>query len=73
MMFGAGFNGIEALRSRVLMDVEALGEWFRKAVLCGIVNVYVRSGLQCDRSPCLCSHVLMDVKTLGQKFGKGVL
>ena len=33
MMSGAGFNGIEALHSRVLMDVEALGEWFRKAIL----------------------------------------
>ena len=33
-MSGAGFNGNEALRSRVLMDVEALGECFRKVVLC---------------------------------------
>ena len=32
-MSGAGFNGNEALRGRVLMDVEALGEWFRKVVL----------------------------------------
>ena len=32
-MSGAGFNGIEALRSRVLMDVEALGQKFRKVVL----------------------------------------
>ena len=31
-MSGAGFNGIEALRSRVLMDVKALGRKFRKVV-----------------------------------------
>ena len=48
-MSGAGFNGIEALRSRVLMDVEALGESDFERLFCdGIVNVYVRSGLQCD-------------------------
>ena len=47
-MSGAGFNGIEALRSRVLMDVEALGEYFERLFCDGIVNVYVRSGLECD-------------------------
>ena len=32
-MSGAGFNGIEALRSSVLMDVKALGQKFRKGVI----------------------------------------
>ena len=32
-MSGAGFNAIEALRSRVLMDVKTLGQKFGKGVL----------------------------------------
>ena len=32
-MSGAGFNVIEALRSRVLMDVKTLGQEFGKGVL----------------------------------------
>ena len=31
-MSGAGFNGNEALRSRVLIDVEALGQKFRPVI-----------------------------------------
>ena len=60
-MSGAGFNGIEALRSRV-WTLKPSASDFEMLFCDGIVNVYVRS-----------SRVLMDVKTLGQKFGKGVL
>ena len=44
-MSGAGFIEIEALRSRVLMDVE---DDFERLFCDGIINVYIRSGLQCD-------------------------
>ena len=32
-MSRAGFNGIEALRSRVLMDIKTFGQKFGKGVL----------------------------------------
>ena len=38
-MSGAGFSGIEALRSRVLMDVKALGQKFRKGQCSLIVSL----------------------------------
>ena len=79
-MSGAGFNAIEALRSRVLMDVKALGEWFRKTVLWlyrkRLYNPnghQTMSGAGFNGIEALRSRVLMDVKALGQKFRKGVL
>ena len=52
-MSGAGFNGNEALGSRVLMDIEALGELesasdFERLFCDCILNTYVQSGLQWD-------------------------
>ena len=39
-MSGAGFNGNKALRSRVLMDVEALASDFERLFCDCIVNTY---------------------------------
>ena len=78
-MSGAGFNGIEALRSRVLMDVEALSEWLRKILWLYLEQLSNRNGHQTmsgagfNGIEALRSCVFMDVKALGQIIRKVIL
>ena len=67
-MSGAGFNGNEALRSRVLMDVEALGGCSVLVHLCKRNGHQKMSGAGFNGIEALRSRVLMDVEALGQKF-----
>ena len=75
-MSGAGFNGNEALCSRVLMDVEALGELESASdferLFCDCILIPM-SGAGFNGIEALRSRVLMDVKALGQKFRKVAL
>ena len=72
-MSAAGFNGNEALRSRVLMDITlkpSVSDFERLFCACTPV-LCKRNGHK--KIEALRSRVLMDVKALGQKFRKVVL